>query len=556
MARTYTPAIKFANQHGALKKTSQTVEASPQLPSDKTTLDSFYSGVVRKKRGSIWPIPMSRLFNPVPDYCNPPSIPPNASQLIMVSGSNFTPDCVVYFDGQPSIGTAYVNEHLLAATAPAHNPPGQEDLHVPVKVVRGDGATGSNSDIFRYEVFSSISSIVPSTGYNLGGIALGEITDINGVKFKPMSSVTFFSGTASFDVNGSWLSEQLVKVYAPAVDMTGVYSVRVNSPSGVTSSLGSYFYRFMKPILTSLSPITASTDEFLTGTVYGQYFRNGIIVAQSEENVTPTVPTWTEGGGWTFDSSWIQLSTIFDDSLSTRFVTYLPPASASDTGMRKVGVFNDDGTSGSLLDIWYQAGLPSITSFSPFFVSSGTIVSATGNHFVTPDPGSLKTVTAVPTAGGAEITLTTGTRTQTTFDFAVPASLTIGNSYYIKFSSSAGEFMTNVLSGTKTITMRAMPSITSLTPNSGGLAGGYNVSVTGSGFYTADTVFTVGSATSSLTAIFGSTSASITMPSNSAGIAYVTATNYADPLFSSTKSFMYTTASSINSGSNVLPDNG
>jgi hypothetical protein len=549
MPKTYTPAIKFANRSAALRKMAQTVEQSQHFPSDKTLLERDYSGVIRKKRGSKWPIAISTLFNPVPAYCNPPSASPAVSTEIVITGSNFTPGCKVYIDGQLASGISCSNEHILYATVPPHVPSNEEDFNVMIKIVREDGRVGSSNKIFRYELAPTVLSVVPVSGY----VDQNNFISVVGQNLKPLSTVEFSFGTSSYSNLATWKSPSLIETTSPIVPVTGVYGVTVISNLGVPSSTtGSYTYEWREPVLTSLIndalTTTGSTDEPSPFTITGNFFRSGIIIAQQEPSGSGT-PTWG-GSSWTFPADWVELTaTQIISATSIRFSSSLPVASASNGGTRTIKVFNDDGkTSANTLPIYYQVGLPSVTSFAPLDVSFGDIVGVTGNHYETPAPVTL--VKLFDTNNVDSFTLITSSRTQTNFEFSVPVGVIPLHTYKIYVSGTNGA---NISTGV--LTARAMPSITSITPSTGGIAG-YEVAIIGSGFSQADTIFTVDSQPVISYAVMTSNSASVTLPSHSVGTAYVTATNYANPIFAATASVSYVTASSINSGSNSVPVNG
>jgi hypothetical protein len=529
---------------------AQTVEQSQHFPSDKTLLERDYSGVIRKKRGSKWPIAMSTLFNPVPSYCFPASGNPGVTTQLTISGSNFTPGCKVYIDNKLASGFSFINEHTIQATAPEHSPSFQEDFNVEVKVVREDNRSGSNNNIFRYELQSSVSEVNPSGGFTTGG----DFISVTGNTFKPLSSVIFSSSAGEFSNLATWKSSQLVETISPVVPESGLYSVIVTSPLGVPSiQTGTFLYEYRPPTLLSFidefnQPITTgSTENSKQITIVGQYFRSGAIVAQQEPPYSNT-PTWG-GSSWTFPADWIELTTSFNnDSTRITFASYLPPASASESGSRKINVFHDDGKSGSIpLYFYYRVGEPSITSFSPIYANAGDTIAVTGTHFLLPVPVSTIRVVDVATSGA--ISAATSSATDTNFLLTVPA-ITLGNSYKIYVSGAAGSALS-----TGSFIARAIPLISTVTPSTGGIAG-FEIDVGGTGFSQANTVFTVDSqpvvdytVTSAITAL-------VTVPSHSVGTAYLTATNYADPAFSSTKAFAYVTASSIDSGSNSIPTNG
>jgi large repetitive protein len=155
---------------------------------------------------------------------------------------------------------------------------------------------------------------------------------------------------------------------------------------------------------------------------------------------------------------------------------------------------------------------PSVTSLSPASGSrfGGTLVTITGTGF---------TDTALVSFGG-----TAGTSVIYVSDSQItarsPARLT-GGTVDVTVTTSGGT--SPVVAGDRFTYTGIAPNITSLTPNSGPVAGGTAVTITGTGFTSASTVSFGGTAGTSVTFV-SDTSLTVTSPARAAGVVDVRVT--------------------------------
>ena len=172
-----------------------------------------------------------------------------------------------------------------------------------------------------------------------------------------------------------------------------------------------------------------------------------------------------------------------------------------------------------------------LTASGPWVMQMATFAAVTGPvptvSSVSPNTGS--------TAGGTSVTIT-GTNFATgatvTFGSAAATSVVVVNSTTITATTPAGS--AGAVSVTVTVggqsgslasgfTYVAPPTLSSISPSNGGLAGGTAVTITGTNFATGATV-TFGSAAATSVVVVNSTTITATTPAGSAGAVSVTVT--------------------------------
>ena len=147
---------------------------------------------------------------------------------------------------------------------------------------------------------------------------------------------------------------------------------------------------------------------------------------------------------------------------------------ATSSGLYKVNVVNPNKQSVSKASAFLFSSGPSISGIAPNdgLVSGGTPVTITGSGFTTGDTVSIGGVTCTSPVivSSTTITCTTGARV------AGNVNVVVTNSDSLSISAS------------NAFTYRGAPTVTSVTPSAGAIAGGTSVTITGTGFYTAPTV--------------------------------------------------------------------
>jgi hypothetical protein len=167
------------------------------------------------------------------------------------------------------------------------------------------------------------------------------------------------------------------------------------------------------------------------------------------------------------------------------------------------------GQSGSLTNGFTYVVKPTVTSVSPSsgVVAGGTAVTITGTNFV-----SGATVTFGSAAATNVVVVSSTSITATT-----PAGTAGAVTVTVTVNGQSGSL-------TNGYTYVGTPTVTSVSPNNGPVAGGTAVTITGTNFATGATV-TFGGAAATNVVVVSSTSITATTPAGTAGAVTVTVTN-------------------------------
>lgn len=408
-------------------------------------------------------------------YDNAPSVtsvaPANGTPLggdsVTITGTGFTADATVTFDGLAATAVTFVSATSLTATTPAH-PSGAVDV-----VVTNLNGSGTLAGGFTYDNAPSITAVNPANGSPLGGDAI----TISGADFTADATVTI-DGSAATSV--TFVDSMTLTAVTPA-HAPGAVDVTVTNLNG-SGTLSSGFTYDAPPTLTSLAPANGSplgtTVVTLTGTGFNA------LTTVSFDGIAAT-------------------SVTFIDALTLEAVA---PAHAP--GVVDVTVTNANGTDTLVGSFTYDSA-PTVTSIAPATGSplGGTAVTVTGTDF---------TADAVVSIGGTNATSTTFVNT-TTLNAVTPAGT----------PGTADVVVTNA-NGSATLAggfgYDSPPTVSSVAPNNGTPLGGTLVTITGSNF-TGDAIVTFdGVAAPSMTFV-STTSITATTPAGTAGPADVTVTN-------------------------------
>lgn len=373
---------------------------------------------------------------------------------VVIDGTALDNATGVFFGA--TAATSYVIDSPTQITAVS--PAGTDSVNVSVTSLYGT----SNTLVFAYANAPTITALTPNTG-SVGG---GETVTITGTNFSATSTVLF----ASAPVTPTFVSATELTVTAPAHSL-GAVSVTVTT-DGVTSNAATYTYG-EAPTIASLNPTAGSSAGNTTVTITGTGFIAGTTVSVAAATISDP---------------------IIVDSTTLTFVT---PAHAA--GAVDVAVTTPFGTSGNLQFTYIDP--PTITDVTPATggTSGGTTVTITGTNFlsttdVTFDGTPANVVTITDTA----LTVTTPAHSVGTFDVVVTT---------LAGSATLGAGFTYAA---------VIPTISAITPNSGLIAGGTTLTITGTGFFGVTAVNFDGVAGTSLD-VLSDTSLMITTPAHAAG---------------------------------------
>lgn len=347
-------------------------------------------------------------------------------ETITITGSAFTDTTSVSFGGTAASSFTVDSDTQITASTPAHDA-GRVALVVTTSV------SASNSFDFVYGVAPTLESIAPSVGPTTGG----TLVTLTGTNLTSATAVTFgATEVTTLEV----IDEAHLRVTAPAHaegDVEVSVTTTFSTSSAVTFTYGP------TPTLESASPDVSSTAGGATVVLTG----TGLVGATSVLFGT------VEAASFTVDSP--------------TQITVTSPAGADSVNITIVTPF---GTSNGLAFRYGDA--PAQTSLNPAagLTTGGASVVITGS--------GLTGATAVTFDGISATSFVVDSDTQLTAVSPAHASGAVSVVTTTPFGAS------NPL----TFTYEAPPTISSLSPASGPMAGGTNVVITGTGFVSATSV--------------------------------------------------------------------
>ncbi|RDH39972.1 MAG: phospholipase [Candidatus Aquirickettsiella gammari] len=370
---------------------------------------------------------------------------------VTINGSGFIGTTGVTFGGTGVTKFTVDNDQQISATVPAHAVGSAS-----VVVQKGLLVSATAPSPYTYNLVPGIATLAPAAGPVAGGNAV----IINGGGFTSASRV-MFGGTAAtaFTIN----SDSQITATAPA-GIVGSVNIAVTTPNG-TSAPSAYMYQAV-PVITTLNLNTGPLVGGNTVTINGSGFTNtsrvmfadnsATFTVDSDSQITTTVPL---GGliGFENFSVDVKVTTPGGTTTASNFYTYAP--------------------------------IPEITTLNPAAapVAGGNIVKIGGLGFTN--------ASGVSFGGTGAINFTVDNDQQ--ISATVPARAALGP---VDVVVSKG-----LASATAHIpyTYIALPTIITLDPIVGPVAGGNNLTINGRGFIGAFRV------------MFGNNSATFTINSDS-----------------------------------------
>ncbi len=397
---------------------------------------------------------------------SPNNGPVAGGTAVTITGTNFAAGATVTFGGAAATNVVAVNSTTITATTPAGTA-GAVTVAVTVS-----GLSGSLTNGYTYVAPPTVSSVSPNSGTIVGGTAV----TIAGTNFATGATVKFGTTAATSVVV---VDSGTITATTPA-HAAGVVTVTV-TVSGQSGSLTNAFTYIGPPTVSSVSPNTGSTTGGTALTIKGTNFATGATV--------------TFGG------------TAATNVLVTNSTTITATTPAGTAGAVTVTV-TVSGQSGSLTNGFTYVVAPTVSSVSPNSGSTagGTAVTITGMNFAT---GA--TVKFGTTAATSVVVVDSTTITATTAAHAagvVTVTVTV--------SGQSGSL-------TNGFTYIGPPTVSSVSQNTGPVAGGTAVTITGTNFATGATV-TFGGTAATNVVVVNSTTITATTPAGTAGAVTVTVT--------------------------------
>ena len=457
---------------GGTAATSVTVVSATQITA---TTPAHAAGlvavVVTNPDGQSGTVPGGYTYvaGPNPTSIAPIGGPPAGGTAVTITGTGFQTGATVTFGGTAATGVTVVSATKITATTPAH-----AAGSVAVVVTNPDTQSGTVPGGYLYAAGPNPTSIAPTGGPPAGGTAV----TIAGTGFQSGAMVTF-GGTAATVLT---VTATTITATTPA-HAAGSVAVVVTNPDTQSGTVpGGYLYA-VGPNPTSIAPIGGPPAGGTAVTITGTGFQSGAMV--------------TFGGA---------AATVLTVTATT--ITATTPAHAA--GSVAVVVTNPDTQSGTVPGGYLYAVAPSVTKVNPIGgpLAGGTSVTITGTGFQSGATVTFGTVPAtnVVFVNSNQITATTP---------ANPAG-----AVNVKVTNPDTQFGTL----TNGYLYAQAPTVTSITPASGPLAGGTAVIITGTGFQSGATV-TLGGTAATGVSVVSATQINATTPAHATGAVDVTVTN-------------------------------
>jgi hypothetical protein len=406
----------------------------------------------------------------------PGSGPATGGTPVTVTGSGFSDATAVSFGSVPASFTVSSDGSLIA-TAPAQPTAGKFDV-----TVTNPGGTSATSAADQFAYTPSVTGVSPGFGPLEGG----NDVEVTGVGFSTAAGATSvsFGGNSASSVSCS--SNSSCSAVAPAGTGTVDVTVTVGGETSPTVAADQYEYLDV-PLVTGVTPSSGTLEGGTAITISGEGFAPG----STSVKVGPN-----EASGVNCASS------------STCTAT-TPPGS----GVNDVTVTTSSGTSPPNPPDDQFTYRPTVTGVVPSSgpESGGTAVTISGSDFSTSPGGT--TVDFGPVAATevscSSSTTCTATSPAGTGTVDVTATVAGGTS----LGSPADQF-----------TYIPAPVVTAVSPSSGPIAGGTQVTISGSGF-TGATAVDFGSVPATTFSVASDASITATAPAGSApGVLDVTVT--------------------------------
>ncbi|MCC6388181.1 MAG: IPT/TIG domain-containing protein [Dehalococcoidia bacterium] len=420
-----------------------------------------------------------------------PSCGPNlTSTLVQIYGTGFvTGQTSVSFGGvtlTPSVNSST----WLTVTSPTVFQ--SQTVDVIVTVTGVGSSSNTSADNFTFGSCSgtvSVTSLSPSCGANLSATTV----QIYGTGFVTgQTTVTFGGVTITPTVNGStWLTVTSPSIFSNQVVDVLVTVAGVGTSANTSADNYTYGCGSGNVSVTSLSP---SCGPNLTGTtvqIYGTGFLTGqTTVTFGGVTITPTV----NGSTWLTVTS----PSIFSNQVVDVLVTV-------------AGVGTSVNTSADNYTYGCGSGTVTVTQVSPTCGQNltATLVTITGTGFI-----NGQTTVAFGGVQGTSVNVSSST----TLTVYTPASL----------SNTAVDVIVNVAGvGSSTDTAAdnftfglgtcGSPTVVSVSPSSGPVAGGTTVTITGTNFVSGATSVSFGGAAGTSVTVSNSTSLTVVSPAHAGG---------------------------------------
>ena len=402
---------------------------------------------------------------------SPTSGPSSGGTAITITGTNLTGATSVKVGGVAATSVVVASATSITAVTPVGTL-GQQDVLVTTPL---GSATAVKA--FTYEIPApTIASLSPTSGTTLGGTTV----TISGAHLTGATSVTF-GGVAATNV--VVVSDTSITAVTPA-RTSGAKSVVVTTPAGIATALNAFTFELPAPTITSVNPNT--------GVLAG-----GTDITISGTNLSAASSVTIDG---------VAVTSIVINGAGTQIAAVTPAGSA---GAKNLSVTTAGGTATKVGAFTYtNATLPTIASVIPNsgVLSGGTAITITGTN--------LTGATSVKIGGVAATSMVVVSATSIT---AVTPAGAVGAKDVVVITPSGNA------TGTNAFTYLDVPTIVSVSPNTGSTNGGTAITITGTNLTGASSV-TVGGVAATNLVVVSATSITAKTPTGTAGVKPVVVT--------------------------------
>ena len=406
---------------------------------------------------------------------------------ITITGGGFLNTTTILLGTSPCSSVTFVNSGQMTCVSPA----GISGSSLDLQVINPNLNNFTVPDVFTYGVIPTIASISPNAGSTQGG----DMVTITGIGFLAGTTVTLDGDACT----GPTITSTQITCTTPA-HSSGVVDLTVTLPSSLlATSTGAYTFDSI-PVINTVTPDEGVFSGGTLITIDGVDFINGI--------------TATLGGS--------ACTTV--NFVNSGQVTCVTPANTvgtvADLELTNPGVTQ----AGTLASAFTYLPLPAINNISP---NTGTL--AGGDSVVITGADFLSGATVVIDGNSCAILRTISTEILCTSPSGMAGAVDVTVTNPNNLSSTS----------TNAYTYVARPLISTIAPDTGLLAGGDTITISGSGFDSGTTVTLGGNSCTSPNFVSASEITCVT-PANTAGAVDVIVTDFASQTGTLTGGFTYT----------------
>jgi IPT/TIG domain/Fibronectin type III domain/Abnormal spindle-like microcephaly-assoc'd, ASPM-SPD-2-Hydin len=466
------------------------------------------------------------------------SVTPNNGPIeggtaVTIGGTNFAAGATVTFGTASATNVVVVNGTTITATTPAGSVGA-----VTVTITNPGSLSGSLANGYTYVVVPTVTSVAPNNGPIAGGTAV----TIGGTNFAAGATVTF--GTASA-TNVVVVDSTTITATTPAGSAGAVtVTVTVNGQSG---SLANGF-TYTGSVAISFVQRNSADPQSSQATVAVSY-----TAAETAGDLNVVVV------GWNDTTSTVQSVT---DSLGNTYSLAIGPTSG--TALRQSIYYAANVKAGAntvTVTFNQAAAFPDIRVLEYRGVNAVDVTMGGSGNSATSSSGAATTTIANDLIFGANMVATTTKAAGSGFTSRVITSpdgdiaedkvvTTAGSNSATATLSSAGPWVMQMVAFGNV--SGPLPTVTSVTPNNGPVAGGTAVTIGGTNFAAGATV-TFGTAAATNVVVVNSTTITAKTPAGSAGAVMVTVSNPGGQSGGLANAFTYIAPPTVTS---VTPSNG